>query len=134
MKYKKSSASAGVLSMIEKLIYDAKEIMADSKKAESEAQAAYEALVSDSNDTIKSLTKTVLSKTDAKVQANKDLTQTNLDIKANTKDLARLAATDAGLHKDCDFVLKNFMVRQQARSEEMESLRQAKLLLSGAAA
>merc|ERR1719313_1950331 len=45
MEYKKSAGATGVMSMIEKLIYDTKDITAKSKKTESEAQAAYEALV-----------------------------------------------------------------------------------------
>merc|ERR1719217_930350 len=110
MEYKPSAASGGVLSLIEKLIYDAKEIMADSKKAEQEAQAAYEELVSDSNDTIKTLTKTVLSKTGAKVEAHKDLTQKNLDLKATNKELTGLGKTNDDLHEDCDYLLKNFNV------------------------
>lgn len=134
MKYKPSLGAGGVLGLIEKLIYDAKEIMAESKKNESEAQAAYEELVEDSNDTVKALTKSVLSKTDAKVEAHKDLTQKNQDLKATTKDLGRLSKTDVDLHNECDYVLKNFNVRQQARDEEMESLRQAKLILNGAQA
>merc|ERR1719159_346311 len=52
MEYKKSSGATGVMSMIEKLIYDTKEITAESKKSESEAQAAYEALVADTNESI----------------------------------------------------------------------------------
>merc|ERR1719498_1515108 len=122
MEYKPSEAAGGVLSMIEKLIYDAKEIMAESKKSEADAQAAYEELVEDSNGTIKSLTKSVLEKTDAKVEAHKDLTQKNLDLKATNKELARLKKTDEDLGKECDYVLKNFMVRQQARAEEVEAL------------
>ena len=43
------------MSMIEKLIYDTKDITAESKKAESEAQAAYEALVADTNESIDGL-------------------------------------------------------------------------------
>merc|ERR1719160_132573 len=35
MEYKKSSGATGVMSMIEKLIYDTKEITAESKKSES---------------------------------------------------------------------------------------------------
>merc|ERR1711871_1691698 len=50
MEYKKSSGAGGVMSMIEKLIYDTKDITAKSKKSESEAQAAYEELVADTND------------------------------------------------------------------------------------
>merc|ERR1719198_1096726 len=73
MKYEANKGSTGVISLIEKLIYDAKEIMADSKKSEMEAQQAYEEQVEESNDITKSLTKSVLSKTDAKVEAHKDL-------------------------------------------------------------
>merc|ERR1719424_2005255 len=57
--YKKSSGASGVMSMIEKLIYDTKDITAESKKTESEAQAAYEALVADTNDSIANLTKEI---------------------------------------------------------------------------
>merc|ERR1719247_1734718 len=39
MEYKKSAGASGVMSMIEKLIYDTKDITAESKKSESEAQA-----------------------------------------------------------------------------------------------
>merc|ERR1719213_594894 len=79
MEYKKSSGASGVMSMIEKLIYDTKEITAESKKSESEAQAAYEALAADTNDSIRGLTKEITSKTKAKAQAKKDLSTTNAD-------------------------------------------------------
>jgi hypothetical protein len=36
------------------------------------------------------------------------------------------------LLKDCDFLLKNFEVRQTAQAEEVEALQQAKGILSGA--
>jgi len=132
--YKPSMGSGGVLSLIEKLVYDAKEIMAESKKAESDAQAAYEEMVSDSNGSIKALTKSVLSKTDAKVEAHKDLTQKVLDLKATDRELTGLSNTDKDLHDDCDYLLKNFTVRQEARAQEVEALKQAKSILSGASA
>merc|ERR1719231_1129386 len=103
--------------------------MAESKKAESEAQAAYEELVSDSNASIKSL-----SKTDAKVEAHKDLTQKTLDLKATERELSSLDKTNSDLHEECDFLTKNFDVRQQARAQEVESLQQAKTILAGAQA
>ena len=33
---------------------------------------------------------------------------------------------------DCDFVMKNFEIRQTGRDEEIEALKQAKAILSGA--
>merc|ERR1740138_555411 len=131
MEYKPSLGAGGVLSMIEKLIYDAKEIMAESKKNEAEAQAAYEEMVKDSNGTIKALMKTILSKTDAKAEAEKEHHEQSVDLKATQKDLLRLGELEADLHKDCDYVMKNFDLRQKARGEEMESLRQAKSVLNG---
>merc|ERR1719473_131019 len=80
MEYSKSKGATGVMSMIEKLIYDTKEITAESKKAESEAQAAYEALIADTNESIADLTAEVTSKTKAKAQAKKDLSMTNGDL------------------------------------------------------
>merc|ERR1719253_1118566 len=77
--YEKSSGATGVMSMIEKLIHDTKDITADSKKSESEAQAAYEALVADTNESIAGLAKEITSKTKARAQANKDLATTNGD-------------------------------------------------------
>jgi len=134
MKYEASKGSTGVMSLIEKLIYDAKEIMGESKKNEADSQAAYEELVEDSNGSIKSLGASVLAKTDAKVEAKKDLTQKTQDSTSTGKELENLGKTDTDLHKDCDYVLKNFMLRQKARSEEVESLKQAKMILSGASA
>ena len=38
------------------------------------------------------------------------------------------------LHTSCDYVMKNFGIRQNARAEEVEALQQAKQILSGAMA
>ena len=43
-----------------------------------------------------------------------------------------LANENADLHSGCDFVLKNFDVRQQARDEEVDALKQSIMILSGA--
>merc|ERR1719284_1683548 len=132
MEYSKSKGSTGVMSMIEKLIYDTKEITAESKKSESEAQAAYEALVADTNDSIRDLGKEITSKTKAKAQAKKDLASTNSDHADAVTELENLGKYNADLHGECDYVMKNFGVRQNARAEEIEALQQAKQILNGA--
>ena len=40
------------------------------------------------------------------------------------RDLEDLGKTNADLHNECDYVLKNFMIRQNARAEEIEALQQ----------
>mmetsp|Transcript_37486 Transcript_37486/g.60071 ORF Transcript_37486/g.60071 Transcript_37486/m.60071 type:complete len:730 (-) Transcript_37486:74-2263(-) len=132
MEYKKSSGASGVMSLIEKLIYDTKDITAESKKSESEAQAAYEALIADTNASIDNLTKEITSKTKAKAQAKKDLTLTQQDHADAVTELENLGKTNADLHAECDYVMKNFGIRQAARAEEIEALQQAKQILDGA--
>jgi len=132
MEYSKSKGASGVMSMIEKLIYDTKDITAESKKSESEAQAAYEALVADTNTAIADLTKEITSKTKAKGKAKKDLSMTSDDLADTIKELESLGKTNTDLHAECDYVLKNFMIRQKGRQEEVEALQQAKQILNGA--
>merc|ERR1719454_2805326 len=87
MEYKKSSGASGIMSMIEKLIYDTKDITAKSKKSESEAQAAYEELVADTNASVDGLTKEITSKTKAKANAKKDLRATESDLADTVAEL-----------------------------------------------
>merc|ERR1719491_1182319 len=134
MEYSKSKGAGGVMSMIEKLIYDTKDITAKSKKSESESQAAYEELIANTNDSIDGLSKLITSKSKAKATAKKDLSLTESDLGDAVRELEDLGKTNADLHSDCDYVLKNFMIRQKARSEEVEALQQAKQILNGASA
>merc|ERR1719164_289160 len=106
--------------MIEKLIYDTKDITAKSKKAEAEAQAGYEALVADTNDSIADLTKEITSKTKARAQAKKDLSSTNSDHADAVAELEGLGKYNGDLHAECDYVMKNFGIRKDARAAEVE--------------
>jgi len=132
MEYKPSAGSKGAMQMIEKLIYDTKEVTAESRKSESEAQAAYEQLVADTNESVLSLQREVASKMRARGDARKENTSTEADISDAVKELAGLAKTNADLHTDCDYALHNFSSRQKARAEEIEALQQAKQILNGA--
>jgi len=132
MEYKKNAGAAGVMEMIEKLVYDAKDLMSEAKTAESEAQAAYEKLIADSNNSIKTLQGEVVSKTQAKVDAEKDHRDAKADLAETLRELQGLAKYNAELHSECDYVLKNFDLRQQARREEIVALQQAKQILNGA--
>ncbi|CAK0845105.1 unnamed protein product [Prorocentrum cordatum] len=59
MEYKPSAGAAGVMQMLEKLISEAKELMAESKRSESEAQKAYEQTIRDTNGAVAALQKEV---------------------------------------------------------------------------
>merc|ERR1719316_462544 len=132
MEYKPNAGASGIMSMIEKLIYDAKDLVAASKKAESEAQTAYEQLVADTNQSQADLAQAVVEKTKAKAKANKDKLGAESDLMDTVDELEGLHKYEADVHEECDYVLKNFGARQQARGDEIEALQQAKQILDGA--
>lgn len=132
MEYKPSKGANGAMQLLEKLIQEAKGLIADSIHSESEAQVAYEQTVADTNAGVAALQKEVASKTKARAGATKDKTQTESDIADTATELEGLQRYNGDLHADCDYILKNFGARQAARSQEMEALQQAKQILSGA--
>merc|ERR1719160_2171263 len=132
IEYKKSAGASGVMSMIEKLIYDAKDLEAESKKSEQEAQTQYETFLADTNAAVAELSKAVVTKSENKAKAEKELVETEEALGFTMTDLEDLAKYKAGLHDDCDYLLKNFMIRQEGRAAEIEALQQAKQILSGA--
>jgi chromosome segregation ATPase len=132
MSYEKNAGASGVMSMIEKLIHEAKDLEKDSRQGEQEEQAQYEALVADTNASVKSLQKMIVTKTAEKAEAAKEKIETEGDLKDTEAELAGLAKYNADLHGECDYILDNFDTRQEARQQEIEALQQAKSILSGA--
>jgi len=131
-EYKKSGAAGGVMGMIQEIINDAKKMEADATRAEAEAQKAYEDLVNDTNASIEEKTKSQVNKTEERAKAEENLQQAITDKEAALLELEELSNYNAELHQNCDFVMKNFEIRQTARDEEIEALKQAKSILSGA--
>jgi len=131
-EYKANAGAGGVMSMIEKLMQDARDLMTKSKQSENEAQQAYEALVADTNASVDELTKAVATKTKETAKAKKEKINTEGDLADTMEELEGLFKYNADLHAECDYTMKNFDVRQKARAEEIEALKQAKQILSGA--
>merc|ERR1719424_2196448 len=133
-EYTKSGGAEGIMSMIEKLIQEAKTMTKEAKEGEVAAQAAYEQTIADTNDMVASLQKEIVTKTKEKAQATKEHAQTGADIIDTVDELEGLAKYTADLHTECDFLVKNFNIRQDAMYKEVEALQQAKTILDGAAA
>merc|ERR1712137_984531 len=130
-EYKKNAAAGGVMGMIQQIINDAKAMEAEAIRAEEDAQKAYEDFVKETNNSIEEKTKAIINKSEEKAKAETDLTQANEDKEAVLLELEQLSNYNAELHQSCDFVMKNFEIRQTARDEEIEALKQAKAILSG---
>mmetsp|Transcript_48235 Transcript_48235/g.104948 ORF Transcript_48235/g.104948 Transcript_48235/m.104948 type:complete len:666 (+) Transcript_48235:87-2084(+) len=131
-KAEKNKGSTGVLSMIEGLVEDSKKVEADAVKDEAQAQEDYENFVSDSNSGIAKLEKAITDKTEARAKAADDKSMAQADLEGVDGEIQRLEQYETDLHTECDFTLKNFEARQQARQEEIEALQSAKQMLNGA--
>jgi len=131
-EYKKNENSGGVMGMIQTIINDAKTMEAEVIRAEEDAQKAYEDFVKDSNASIQEKTKSQVNKDEERAKATEDLNQATQDKEAALLELEQLSNYNAELHSSCDFIMKNFEIRQTGRDEEIEALKQAKGILSGA--
>merc|ERR1719473_393800 len=118
--------------MITQIIEDSKAMMAETTHDEEDAQAAYESFVQESNKSINAKNKDITNKSEERATAEEDKANAEQDLDDTNIELEQLANEKADLHKSCDFYLKNFDVRQNAMDEEVEALRQAKAILSGA--
>jgi len=130
---KKNAGASPVIGMIEQIVEDSKALESEAVAGEKEAQASYETFVKDSNEIIAQLNESVSQKTKAKATAKMDSEQAKGDLESTNGELEALALYEGDLHSDCDFVLKNFNIRQKARLDEMEAITQAKAILSGSA-
>jgi len=130
--YKKNAASGGVMGMIQQIINDAKAMEAETIRSEEDAQKAYEDFVKETNASVESKSKDIVNKSETKAKAEADLVETKEKKESVMVELEQLSNYNAELHQSCDFITKNFDLRQTARDEEVEALRQAKAILSGA--
>merc|ERR1740117_2171084 len=118
--------------MIQQIISDAKAMEAEAIRGEEDAQKSYEELVKDTNGSVEEKNKDIVHKSKTKAKAEADLVQAKDDKDAVLLELEQLGNYKAELHGSCDFIVKNFDIRQSARDEEIEALKQAKAILSGA--
>merc|ERR550537_283645 len=121
-----------IVSLLAGIISESKDIESKALKAENKAQSAYEEYITDSNAAVSAASDNVASKTEAMALADKDKIQASESRDATIQDLLLLGEHNVALHQDCDFLIKNFDVRQSARAEEIDSLANAKAIFSGA--
>merc|ERR1712176_1369011 len=131
-EYKKNAANGGVMSLIQQIIADAKAMEAEAIRSEEDAQKAYEDFVKETNNSIEAKSRDIVNKSEAKAKAEVDLVETKEAKEGVLLELQQLANYNAELQQSCNFILKNFDARQAARDDEVEALRQAKAILSGA--
>merc|ERR1719271_2246762 len=119
--YKKNAAAGGGRGMIQQIINDAKAMEAEVIRSEEDAQKAYEDFVKETNASIEAKNKDIVNKSESKATAEADKVEATKDKEAVMLELEQLANYKSELHSSCDFVMKNFEIRQTARDEEIEA-------------
>merc|ERR1719482_2033089 len=128
----KNAAGGGVMGMIQNVINDSKALEAEAIRGEESAQKAYETFVMDTNNSVEQKSKDIVSKAADKGKTEQALVETKQEMDSTMGELEALYNENADLHKSCDFILKNFDIRQTARDEEIEALKQSIAMFSGA--
>merc|ERR1719281_1067930 len=118
--------------MIHLLIKDLDREMQTAEVDEKNAQENYEKMMADSASKRAEDSKAVTDKTSMKAQLETDLEEAKEGKATHTKELMATLEYMSSLHKECDWLLKNFDIRKEARASEVDALGKAKAVLSGA--
>jgi septal ring factor EnvC (AmiA/AmiB activator) len=129
---KKGEESTGVIAMIDLLVADLAKEMQESAVEEKNDQADYEKLVEDSAAKRAADSKSLADKQGAKADTEAALVSSESEKKSKTAEAMANARYIHDLHQECDWLLANFDTRKEARAGEVESLKTAKAVLSGA--
>merc|ERR1719343_786741 len=128
----KGEEHTGVITMLDMLVADLDKEIQEMTVDEKDAQAEYEELMEDSAAKRAADAKSIADKEGAKADLEAEVQKLTEENKAT-----KMAAMDKyeyikDLHLDCDWLLSNFEARKAARTGEVESLKNAKAVLSGA--
>merc|ERR1719355_457040 len=118
--------------MMDMMISDVNKDIQELEFEEKDAQEEYEIMVNEAAEKRATDTASVEEKTSVKAGLEDEIVK-NGDQKASEE--AELMATKqyiADLHADCDWLISNFDTRKEARTNEIDALKKAKAVLSGA--
>jgi len=129
---KKAEESGGVIAMVDALVADLNKEITESETIEKDSQTDYEQAMSDSKEKRATDSKALTEKQQTKADLEGDLQQSKEDETSATKQLMATESYISSLHAECDWLLKYFDMRKEARVGEIDSLNKAKAVLSGA--
>merc|ERR1719235_787922 len=129
---KKSEESGGVLAMMDMLVKDLDKEMTVAQAEEKDAQEDYEKMMADSAEKRAEDSKTLTDKEGALADLEAELSSLKDGLAGAQKEMGALLEYISSLHAECDWLLKFFDARKEARASEIDALGRAKAVLSGA--
>jgi len=129
---KKNEKSGGVMALMDMMVGELKTTVTESKMEEKYAQKEYVELMEESQSKRADDSKAIVDQTGAKAELESALTEAKENQMLTMEQQGNVMKTIADLHGTCDFILKNFELRLNARTAEIEGLKTAKAVLAGA--
>lgn len=129
---KKGQESSGVMSMMDMLVADLDKEITEMEVEEKHAQSEYEQFMEDSAAKRAADAQSISEKEAAKAGLAADLEKMTSEKKVKMTEAMAKHEYIGNLHKECDWLVSNFEVRKEARAGEVDSLKKAKAVLSGA--
>merc|ERR1719333_298135 len=118
--------------MIDLLIRDLSKEMTEAETEEKDAQKDYEKMMDDAAKKRYEDLKSIAEKESAKADAETEKAQAEQTKKVEDEELVATKQYEGQLHNECDWLLQNFDIRREARAREVDQLKTAKSILSGA--
>jgi len=128
----KGAESTGVIVMIDTLVNDVEKDNQEMTLEEKDAQADYEKFMSDAAAKRAADSKSITDKQSALAETNEELINNKEALKNTQFSLMQTEKYIGELHAECDWLLKFFDMRKEARTGEIESLAKARDVLNGA--
>jgi len=129
---KKTEGSSGVIAMIDLLIKDLDKEMTEAETDEKNSQGDYETMMKESSAKRVADSKSLADKQGAKANTEAALSDFEGEKKDTVGELMATMKYIQSLHSECDWLMKYYDVRKEARAGEIDSLVKAKAVLSGA--
>jgi len=129
---KKGEESSGVIQMIKTIIADVEKEIQIMELEEKDAQDDYEKFMADAKAKRAEDSKSMSDKEGALAETTEELVTSEEGLKNKQIDLMETEKSLGGLHADCDWLLKYYDARAEARTGEIEALGKAKDVLNGA--
>merc|ERR1719476_358347 len=129
---KKGQEHNGVLNMMDLLVADLDKEMQEMTVDEKNAQEEYETFMSDSQAKRAGDSASIADKEGAKAELEARVQKMGAEHKATVNDAFATATAIKNLHLECDWLLSSYQARKEARAGEVDSLKRAKAVLSGA--
>merc|ERR1719276_535939 len=129
---KKGEESNGIIAMIDLLIKDLDKEMTTAEFTEKDAQEDYKTFMADSSAKRAEDSKMLTDKEGTKADLAASLQENGAAKEAAVKELMATEQYISSLHADCDWLIKYFDIRKEARTNEIDAMQKAKAVLSGA--